>query len=408
MDNKNRFMEMACGIAFTRMGCTSPNPAVGAVIVKNGTVAGTGGTGPYGCDHAEVAAIRDALSRGADISDAEIYVSLEPCSHYGKTPPCTEAIINAGIKKVYSPILDPNPAVSGRGFTRLSEAGIEVKIMHGFAGHASDLLRGFKKLILRGDPFIINKCAMTLDGRIATSAGDSKWISNDYSRLVAHRLRRISDAVIIGKNTFMNDNPSLTVRFNDFGSDVSSYMNSGDVSFSGRKNFFIEQIVRTELESVKDPLRVLVGVPETVPDECNLFRDDNHVLIAGKDEFNRKTSGNPRLKEKLGGINVVLGDFSGRGEEVRFIMEYLAGRGVLTALLEGGGGLNGTFNDAGEIDQYIYIVAPKILGSGLSPVKGAEREMISESVPLQDITSVMLGSDTMICGYREKYNFEMM
>lgn len=408
MDDKRRFMDMACGIAFTRMGCTSPNPAVGAVIVKKGKVIGTGGTGAYGCDHAEVTAIKDARSRGEDLDGAEIFVSLEPCGHYGKTPPCTEAIISAGIKKVYSPIPDPNPAVSGRGFTRLAEAGVEVKIMHEFADHASDLLRGFKKLILRGDPFIINKCALTLDGRIATSSGDSKWISNEYSRLVAHRLRRISDAIIIGKNTFMNDNPSLTVRFNDFGNDVAEYMKSDKVCFSGRRNYFIEQVVRTELENAGDPLRVLVGIPDSLPQSCNMFRDDNYVIIAGIDEYAKKTAGSAALKDRLDRLNLVTGDFANRGEEIRFIMEYLRGRGVLTALLEGGGGLNGAFHDAGEVDQYIYIIAPKVLGSGLSPVRGTERENISDSIRLQDITSVMLGEDVLVCGYREKYNFEMM
>lgn len=408
MKGKERFMQRACEIAFTRMGCTSPNPAVGAVIVKDGIAAAEGGTGPYGADHAEVSAIKDARSKNIDLNGTELFVSLEPCSHYGKTPPCTEAIINCGIKKVYAPLPDPNPLVSGRGFKRLADAGIEVEIMQTFSGQASDLLRAFKKFILRGDPFIINKCAMTLDGRIATLSGDSRWISNDYSRLVAHRLRRVADAIIIGKNTFVNDNPSLNVRFGDFSSDISEYLKSGKPVFSGRRNFFLEQIVRTEIDSTSDPLRVLIGIPDDISHSYSFFKDDNYVIISGKSDYKKKISANSRLAGELAGLNLVLGDFTERDEEIRFIMDYLKGIGVMTALLEGGGSINGSFFDAGEIDQFVYIIAPKVIGSGVSPVNGAARSAISESVMLHDITSVILGEDLLVCGYRSEYNFEMM
>lgn len=401
-------MRRACEIAFSRMGHTSPNPAVGAVIVSNGVAVGEGGTGPYGSDHAEVRAIRDAKSRNADLQGAEIFVSLEPCSHYGKTPPCTEAIISSGIKKVYLPLLDPNPVVSGRGVRRLADAGIEVEVMHQSAGMAADLLRGFKKYILRGEPYIINKCAMTLDGRIASSSGDSKWISNEYSRLVAHRLRSICDAVIIGKNTFTSDNPSLNVRFGDFGDEIKNYMKSGHAGFSGRRNFFIEQLVAAEHESPLDPLRVLAGMPAVIPENCNFTKDDNYVIISGRDKLEKAVSENGGLKSRIDSLNIVTGDFNTREEEILFIMDYLKGRGVMTALLEGGAGVNGSFLDAGATDQFIYNIAPRILGSGISPVNAAERSAISESLQLHDITAVMLDGDLLFCGYREQYNFEMM
>ncbi|HPS57481.1 MAG TPA: bifunctional diaminohydroxyphosphoribosylaminopyrimidine deaminase/5-amino-6-(5-phosphoribosylamino)uracil reductase RibD [Spirochaetota bacterium] len=408
MENKKKFMRRACEIAFSRMGHTSPNPAVGAVIVKNGNIAGEGGTGPYGSDHAEVRAIKDAKCRNADLEGAEIFVSLEPCSHYGKTPPCTEAIISSGIKKVYVPLLDPNPLVSGKGIRRLAEAGIEVEVMHQSAAMASDLLRGFKKYILRGEPYIINKCAMTLDGRIATSTGDSKWISNDYSRLLAHRLRSVCDAVIIGKNTFATDNPSLGVRFGDFGDDVKNYMKSGHAEFSGRRNFFIEQLITSEDQSPVDPLRVLAGMPSSIPENCNFTKDDNYVIITGRDDLQKKVSGNSGLKDRVAGLNIVTGDFNTRDEEIIFIMNYLKGRGVMSALLEGGAGVNGSFLDAGATDQFIYNIAPMILGSGLPSVNAAEKSSISQSLQLHDITSVMLKGDVLFCGYREQYNFEMM
>jgi len=403
MENKIRFMRRACEIAFSRMGHTSPNPAVGAVIVKNGQIAGEGGTGPYGSDHAEVRAIKNAMSGNTGTDGAEIYVSLEPCSHYGKTPPCTEAIINSGIKKVYVPLLDPNPLVSGRGVRRLAEAGVEVEIMHQSSAMASDLLRGFKKYILRGEPYIINKCAMTLDGRIATSTGDSRWISSDYSRLFAHRLRSICDAIIVGKNTFVNDNPSLNVRFSDFNDEIKNFLKSGQTMISGRKNFLIEQLITSEHDSPKDPLRVLLGMPETVPADCNFTRDNNYIIISGRDEFENAISSSSELKKRAEGLNIVVGEFKTRAEQIVFIMDYLKGRGVINALLEGGAGVNGSFLDAGATDQFIYSIAPRILGSGLPPVNGEDKSAISESLRLNDITSVMLKEDVLICAYREQY-----
>jgi diaminohydroxyphosphoribosylaminopyrimidine deaminase/5-amino-6-(5-phosphoribosylamino)uracil reductase len=407
MEDKIRFMRRACEIAFSRMGRTSPNPAVGAVIVKEGQILGEGGTGAYGSDHAEVCAIKNAMS-GAGTDGAEIYVSLEPCSHHGKTPPCTEAIINAGIKKVYVPLLDPNPLVSGKGVRRLTEAGVEVEIMHQAAAMASDLLRGFKKYILRGEPYIINKCAMTLDGRIASSTGDSKWISSDYSRLFAHRLRSICDAIIVGKNTFVNDNPSLNVRFGDFNNEVKKYMKSGHAVISGRKNFLLEQLITTEHDSPRSPLRVLLGMPQTVPADCNFIRDADYIIIAGRDEFENAILNSSDLKKQADGLNIVVGEFKTRAEQIVFIMDYLRGRGVINALLEGGAGVNGSFLDAGATDQFIYSIAPKILGSGIPPVNGEDKSAISDSLRLHDITSVMLKEDVLICGYREQYNFEMM
>ena len=408
MEDKKSLMLRACEIAFSRMGHTSPNPAVGAVVVQNGNIAGEGGTGPYGSDHAEVRAIKAAQNAGVNLNGAEIFVSLEPCSHYGKTPPCTEAIINSGIKKVCVPLLDPNPLVSGRGVRRLIDAGVEVEIMHESADMAADLLRAFKKYILRGEPYIINKCAMTLDGRIAASTGDSKWISNEYSRLAAHRLRSVSDAVIVGKNTFINDNPSLNVRLGDFSDDVKQYMRSGAVEFSGRRNFFIDQIIMSEHESPADPLRVLVGMPPEIPENCNFIKDDNYVIIAGRDDFEKAVSCSSGLKSRASLLNVVTADFATREETVIFLMDYLKGRGVMTALLEGGAGINGSFIDSGATDQFVFNIAPKILGSGLSPVSGSDKSAISESLVLHDITTVMLNGDIFFCGYREQYNFEMM
>lgn len=402
------YMKRACEIAFTRIGSTSPNPAVGAVIVKNDNIIGEGGTGRYGGDHAEVAAIKDACNRGNDINGASIYVSLEPCSHYGKTPPCTEAIKKSGIRKVFIPLLDPNPLVSGSGVRQLADSGIEINLMHKYSHAASDLIRGFKKYILRHNPFIINKCAETLDGKIASATGDSKWISNPYTRLLVHKLRAKVDAVIIGKNTFIKDNPMLNVRFDEFDDDARKFLSGCSNNISGRENFFLEKLLNNDIADYMDPLRVLVGIPDTVHAKSNFFRDDNYIVIADERKYNEAVGLNSHLKPLFRKINLVMGTFQDRDEEIHFIMDQLKSRGVMTALLEGGGTLNGSFYNAGEIDQFLYVIAPKVLGSGVSPVQGSESDKISDSLTLRDISAVLIDDNILFNGYKEEYNFEMM
>lgn len=402
------YMKRACEIAFSRIGRTSPNPAVGAVIVKDGSIIGEGGTGACGCDHAEVTAIKDARARGCDTAGAEIFVSLEPCSHYGKTPPCTEAIINCGIRKVYTPLLDPNPIVSGSGIKKLVSAGIEVNIMHDHFRAASELIRNFKKYILRGQPFIINKCAVTLDGKIASSSGDSKWISNEYTRLLVHKLRSKVDAVIIGSNTLMKDNPMLNVRLGDFNDDIKSVLTATSGMINGKDNFFLAELLKAEINDYNDPLRVLVGMPSDMLINCNFLRDDNYIIITNEKEFESATAANKNLRSFSDKLNIVKGQFSSHEESVHFAMDVLKKNGVMTALLEGGGTLNGSFFNVGAIDQFMYVVAPKVLGSGISPIRGRESEHMSDSLTLRDVSTVLIGDNLLFNGYKEEYNFEMM
>ncbi|PKL15682.1 MAG: riboflavin biosynthesis protein RibD [Spirochaetae bacterium HGW-Spirochaetae-5] len=402
------YMKRACVIAFTRIGCTSPNPAVGAVIVKNGSIIGEGGTGAYGCDHAEVTAIKDAMQRGHDLSGAEIYVSLEPCSHFGKTPPCTDAIINCGISKVHVPLMDPNPVVSGSGIRKLIEAGVEVNIMHNYFQPASDLIRSFKKYILRGQPFVINKCAVTLDGKIAASSGDSRWISNEYSRLFVHKLRSKVDAVIVGSNTLVKDNPMLNIRMNDFGDDIKNSLSDCCGCMTGRDNFYLAELMKSEIKDYKDPLRVLVGIPAEITIDCNFFRDDNYLIIAGEKEYERALKTNKELKAISERLKIVTGSFDSHEDSVRFTLNALKEKGVMSALLEGGGALNGSFFNAGAIDQFMYVIAPKVLGSGIAPINGAPSERMSDSLLLRDVSTVLLGDNLLFSGYKEEYNFEMM
>ncbi|MCL2156098.1 MAG: bifunctional diaminohydroxyphosphoribosylaminopyrimidine deaminase/5-amino-6-(5-phosphoribosylamino)uracil reductase RibD [Leptospirales bacterium] len=413
MISDDMYMKLACEIAFSKIGKTSPNPAVGAVIVKDGKIIGEGGTGIYGADHAEVAAIKHAKSNGHDITNAEMYVSLEPCAHYGKTPPCTNAIIDCGISKVHIPLPDPNPIVAGKGIEKLNNAGITVNVMHNYFETASDLLRSFKKYILKGEPFIINKCAVTLDGRIASSIGDSKWISNEYTRLLVHKLRAKVDAIIIGCNTLIKDNPMLNVRADDFNSDIKDGLSESANYINGRKNFFLTELLKTEINDYKDPLRVLVGMPNNISPNSNFLRDDNHLIIANKDDVNAALKLNNELKNILHKLNIVEyetnsnetdSDSNSNKESIRFAMNILKERGIMTALLEGGGTLNGSFFNAGAIDQFMYIISPKVLGSGISPINGRESKNIVDSINLKDISTIMIKDNILFNGYRDEYN----
>lgn len=208
---KSKFMELAISLAKKGMGYTAPNPCVGAVITKGNTILGQGYHKRYGEDHAEVAAIKDALSKGYDIKDSTLWVTLEPCNHYGKTPPCTHAILEHNIKKVNIGTLDPNPNVKGGGAEFLKSKGVIVDI--GFNEiQCKNLIRDFIVWNKKKRPYIFLKLAQTLDGKIATEKGDSKWISSQKSREFVHNLRAKVDCILIGGNTFFNDNPKLTPR----------------------------------------------------------------------------------------------------------------------------------------------------------------------------------------------------
>ncbi len=394
-------MNLALEIAFSRMGLTSPNPAVGAVIVKNGTIIGRGGTGPAGTAHAEVRAIDDARGSGADLSGSEMFVSLEPCSHYGKTPPCTEAIIKAGICRVNIAIVDPNPRVSGKGVEALKNAGIETFMMEDFSRSAHDLIRGFEKLILQNRPFVISKSALTLDGRIATSAGDSKWISSEYSRFISHKLRAKVDAIVIGKNTYESDNPSLNARFADFGKEVFEYFSFEKFAFSGYDNFFLKELLTSDINDFKDPLRIVVGIPGLFHENSPLFKYDNYIIVADKDSLNRALKDGNSFLNKL---NIATTEVLNQAETSLYILEMLGKKGVLNIMLEGGAGLNSSFFSSGNMDQLMYFIAPKVSGNGISVLNNAGSEKMSEALKLYDVSSVLIGDDLLYNAYTKAFN----
>ncbi len=402
MNNSDKtYMKLALEIAFSRAGLTSPNPAVGAVIVKNGSVIGTGGTGPCGTAHAEVRAINEALSSGVDLSGSEMFVSLEPCSHYGKTPPCAEAIIKAGIGKVNIAITDPNPLVSGKGIEILKNGGVDVFMMEDFHQPAYDLIRGFEKLILKHMPFVISKSAVTLDGRIATSAGDSKWITGAHSRYITHKLRAKSDAIIIGKKTYESDNPSLNVRFNDFSDEVSASFIEKKYKISGYDNFFLKELLCSEINDYKDPLRVIAGLPEIIHENSPFFKDDNYVIVADKDSLNNALKKGD--KNYLFKLNIEETVSITESETALYILEMLNRRGVLNVMLEGGAGLNSSFFSSGLIDHFFYFIAPKLSGNGISVLNNAGSEKMSEALMLHDVSAVLINDDLLYSAYTTGY-----
>jgi diaminohydroxyphosphoribosylaminopyrimidine deaminase/5-amino-6-(5-phosphoribosylamino)uracil reductase len=402
------YMMQALELAFGAMGSTSPNPAVGAIIVKNGVVMGRGSTGPCGGPHAEIRAIQDA---GGSLEGAEMYVSLEPCCHYGKTPPCTDAIIRSGIRKVYLPILDPNPLVAGKGVLALGQSGVDVEIVRDAAQLAADLLRPFRKYIMRKKPFVVHKVAMTLDGHIATQSGDSRWISSDSSRCLAHRARLLADAVVIGGNTMRTDNPALTVRLSDFDEGVKASLAETAGNIEGYDNFFLKMLLRFPEGAQRDaPERVVVGLPDDLELHRRFFADDQYLFFVAEEkrkELARRADG-ARIAEEIEKGKIVFVPGHDRLARVGAVMDELYRRGMMLVLLEGGSALAGSFFDAGEIDHYLYFIAPRVFGRGMPPIAGDGVEAVRESAPVCDVSTVRIAGDVLYSGYAMPYNFEMM
>ena len=354
-----KFMREALRIARNAEGCTSPNPLVGAVIVKDGKIIAEGWHRQAGTPHAEIHALNMAgdLSRGATL-----YVTLEPCSHFGRTPPCTQAIINAGISRVVAAMSDPNPKVAGHGFELLRAAGIAVEVGL-LEAEARRLNEVFLKWITRRLPFVTMKFACTLDGKIATVAGESQWISSEESRRFTHHLRDISDAILVGVGTVLADNPSLTTR----------------------------------LVVGKNPVRVIVDSNARTPLESKVVADKSARTIVAV------TANAPPDKVralKLRGVEVIT---AGNFERVDLtaLMHALAEREITSVLVEGGGTIHFSMLRARLVDKVLAFIAPKLIGGSraLSAVGGEGFAKLSDAVELNDITTTTLGADILISGY---------
>lgn len=357
-----KYMRMALRLAEKARGRTSPNPMVGAVVVKDNRVISRGYHKKAGTDHAEAAALKKA---GQAAEGATLYVTLEPCSHTDKrTPPCTLAIRHSRISRVVAAMLDPNPKVSGRGVHALREAGIEV-ITGVLEDEARRLNEAYIKHITTGLPFVTLKIAQTIDGKIATRTGESRWITGTEAREEAHRLRDANDAVLVGVNTVLKDDPALTTR----------------------------------IHGGRDPIRVIVDSRLRIPLSARVLTQKSlaETIVA-------TLAGSGRAKaEKIEqhGAGVIF-TRSDRGRvDLRDLMKKLGGRGIMSVLIEGGAEINASALKSGIVDKVIIFIAPLIMGGrdSLCSVAGESLKRLADALRLVDVSAGFVGEDIMIEGY---------
>lgn len=352
------FMREALRIAKNAEGRTSPNPLVGCVIVKDGKIIAEGWHRQAGTPHAEVHALNMAgeLARGATL-----YVTLEPCSHFGRTPPCANKIVDAGISRVVAAMSDPNPKVAGRGFEILKSAGIQVDVGI-LETEAHELNEVFIKWITSKLPFVTMKFACSLDGKIATSSGESQWISGIESRRFTHHLRDINDAILIGVGTVLADNPSLTTR----------------------------------LVEGKNPVRVIVDSKARTPLDSKVVTDKTARTIIAV------TTKAPQ--EKISALKACGVEVITAGDELvdlKILMQALAEREITSVLVEGGGTIHFAMLKAGLVDKVLAFVAPKLIGgvNALTAVEGVGFEKLSDVVELKNFMASTIGEDILLSGY---------
>lgn len=360
MNNNEYFINKALLLALKAKGDTFPNPLVGAVVVKNGKIAGEGYHKKCGGVHAEVTAIEkaSALARGATL-----YVTLEPCAHYGRTAPCIDKILEAGIRKVVVGMIDPNPLNNGKGIKLLKERGIKVEV-----GVLEDKLRKinepFIKYITKRMPFVTVKVGQSLDGKISTKNGDSKWITSDKAREFSHKFRRYYDAIMVGVNTIIRDNPYLT-----------------------------------SMNSLRPLTRIIVDSHLSTPANSNIFQKPNPIIIATLKATTGQVTENRELlsqkakilevKENNGQINLY------------DLLKKLAHLEISNILVEGGGSLIGSLFDSGMVDKILFFIAPKIIGGkdSISSVMGRGVSRIDRAIRLRDVKIKKIGDDLLVEGY---------
>ncbi|MFH1888622.1 MAG: bifunctional diaminohydroxyphosphoribosylaminopyrimidine deaminase/5-amino-6-(5-phosphoribosylamino)uracil reductase RibD [Candidatus Omnitrophota bacterium] len=353
-------MNLALRLALKGKDKTSPNPIVGSVVVKNGRIIGRGYHDKAGFPHAESLALDDA---GLQTRGADLYVTLEPCAHFGRTPPCVDKIIKSGIKRVFVGMLDPNPVNNGKGIKILKAQ--KIKVETGFlADKLKKLNEAFIKYITRKMPFVTVKVGQSLDGKIATRTGNSKWITSDVSRLYAHRMRVHYDAIMVGVNTVLRDNPKL------------------DAWFSRRQ-----------------PIKIIVDSQLSTPEETSIFSRNSSVIIVtlpvktGQETANRNVLSTKarilEVKERSGQINL------------RDMMKKLAQLEITSILVEGGGTLIGGLFDEGLVDKVLFFVSPKIIGGkdAISSVMGKGVARIDKAFKLKEVGFRRMGEDFLIEGH---------
>ncbi len=373
------FLRETIRLAWQGLGVNSPNPLVGCVIVKDGDVIGRGVHIYENLDHAEVAALKDA---GDAARDATLYVNMEPCNHHGRTPPCTEAILAAGISRVVYGIDDPNPDVKGGGALHLASNGVFVEKCNDIAliKQAEEQNKFFLTQKRLRRPYITVKAAMSLDGCIATKRGHSKWITNEHSLAVAHLLRGIYDGILIGRRTALEDNPALTYR--------------PEVRGAVQMPEFLFPYTSPKLSS---PARIVIDPDLSLPPGLKLFDIEPEPTIVATSEASPEKSASALAAK---GVEVLRVPGEGGVLDLNALMSALSGKGMLSLLVEGGGETSGRFFDARLVDEINYFIAPIIIGGrDAVPVVGGEGpERLLDVLKLSDVRTGMLGRDMLIVG----------
>ena len=359
------YMKQALSLAKLAAGQVSPNPAVGAIVVKDGEIVGQGFTQPPGSWHAEIVALRQAAEKARG---GVLYVTLEPCSHHEKrTPPCAEAIAAAGISEVHLAMTDPNPLVSGKGTDKLDREGIRVYVGE-YEQEAKEINESYLKFITTGMPFITAKFAISLDGKIATRSGDSKWISGEEARKYVHYLRYTSDAVMTGVNTVLADDPRLTARFGSNGGTAK-----------------------------KQPLRVIVDTQGRTPPTAHVFNKPGNVLMAVGSSLKTKAK---EIYNQAGAELLEMPEADGM-IDLSNLLRTLSKRQITSVLVEGGGSVLGSLFDNKLVDKVIAFIAPVIIGGAeaKTAVAGNGVERMADALRLERIHVERFGEDVMLSGY---------
>ncbi len=361
-DGPGEFMLRALALAREVQGRTSPNPAVGAVLVKDGSIVGEGATEKPGERHAEIVALQAARSAA---NGATLYVTLEPCCYQGRTAACTEAIIAAGVADVHFSHEDPDSHVSGRGKAQLVESGIAVVVGEG-ESEARQINEGYLMHRMQGRPFVIAKFAASLDGKIAATSGDSRWVSGPETRAWSHELRTRIDAIAVGVSTVLIDDPQLTARPND---EMAEHQ----------------------------PLRVVVDSKGRTPKDASVLGCGTPTLIATTSAS--QEAWRTEMTQAGARVEVLPDDGAGR-VSLTALLKHLGESDILTMLVEGGGVLHGSFFDGGLVDKVHAVVAPMIVGGDApSAVVGRGAERMADALRLNDVTVEHLGDDLLIIGY---------
>ncbi len=363
-----KFMQRALALAAKAKGMTSPNPMVGAVLVKNGKIIAEGFHKRPGTPHAEAIAIDRA---GQEAANSSLYVTLEPCCHVDKrTPPCTKAILNARIQKVFIAMKDPNPKVSGQGINELKMYGVEVASGL-LEDKAKRLNEAYIKYITTGKPFVILKVAMTLDGKIATQDGESKWITGEKARTVVHKLRSNVDAIMTAVGTVKADNPSLTVRL---------YKKRG----------------------LKNPKRILIDPNLDAPLDFKIFNvPPETIIVTSKNSSQNISFKTDEKKTKLLKKGVLILEYEGDRVDLEWLMRRLGEMGICSLMIEGGSSLGASSLNDGVVDRVVFFIAPKIIGGkhSIPAIGGNAFRSLNDAFRIEGVKVSRIGQDIIIDGY---------